>query len=662
MSNPTTPAPAVVEDAAAHPANVGPGPHQQQAPVPAHLLTPPSPLLLLTEAMLFEIFNMIGPVASIRVCRDAVTRRSLGYAYVNYINVADGERALENLNYSLIKNRACRIMWSQRDPALRKTGQGNIFIKNLDEAIDNKALHDTFVAFGNVLSCKVATDEAGNSRGYGFVHYETAEAAETAIKAVNGMLLNDKKVFVGHHISRKERQSKIDEMKAQFTNLYVKNIELEVSQDEFTELMQKYGPITSAVLSLDEDGKSKGFGFVNYEKHEDAQKAVDELHESEFHGKNLYVSRAQKKTERDEELRRSYEQARAEKQSKYQGVNLYVKNLEDDVDDDKLRGEFETFGTITSCKVMRDEKGTSKGFGFVCFSSPDEATKAVSEMNNKMIGSKPLYVSLAQRRDVRRQQLESQIAQRNHMRMHQVVANGMNPGAPYLNGPGPMYYPGAYGGPPGAPRGVMGYPPQPNLVPRPRYGPPGQGQLPGGLPLPAQYSQVPQGYGIPPGYPRDPRAPPQQQQAQIPRPGGPAGLPAGAVPPPAGAPRTGAPGPTPTGPVPVPGGIPRGSAPAGAPARRPLVGVPTEGGEAVLTSAALANATPMDQKQMLGEVIYLRIFAVQPELAGKITGMLLEMDNSELLHLLEDSDAMEAKVSEAISVLNDFTNKEGEVA
>ena len=94
-------------------------------------------------------------------------------------------------------------MWSQRDPALRKTGQGNIFIKNLDEQIDNKALHDTFAAFGNVLSCKVATDEVGRSKGYGFVHYETAEAADTAIKAVNGMLLNDKKVYVGHHISRK---------------------------------------------------------------------------------------------------------------------------------------------------------------------------------------------------------------------------------------------------------------------------------------------------------------------------------------------------------------------------------------------------------------------------------------------------------------------------
>ncbi|KAI9064464.1 RNA-binding domain-containing protein, partial [Trametes sanguinea] len=334
---------------------------------------------------------MIGPVASIRVCRDAVTRRSLGYAYVNYLNAADGERALEQLNYSLIKGRACRIMWSQRDPALRKTGQGNIFIKNLDEQIDNKALHDTFAAFGNVLSCKVATDEHGRSKGYGFVHYETAEAAETAIKAVNGMLLNDKKVY--------ERQSKMEEMKAQFTNIYVKNVDPEVTQEEFVKLFEPFGKITSAVLQVDDEGKSRGFGFVNFETHEEAQKAVETLHDSDFHGRKLFVARAQKKAEREEELRKSYEQAKMEKMSKYQGVNLYIKNLEDDIDDERLRQEFEPFGTITSVKVMRDEKGTSKGFGFVCFSSPDEATKAVAEMNNKMIGSKPLYVSLAQRRE-----------------------------------------------------------------------------------------------------------------------------------------------------------------------------------------------------------------------------------------------------------------------
>jgi polyadenylate-binding protein len=64
-------------------------------------------------------------------------------------------------------------------------------------------LRDTFAAFGNVLSCEVATDERGRSKGYGFVQYDSADSAESAIKAVDGMLLNDKKVYVGHYVSWK---------------------------------------------------------------------------------------------------------------------------------------------------------------------------------------------------------------------------------------------------------------------------------------------------------------------------------------------------------------------------------------------------------------------------------------------------------------------------
>jgi polyadenylate-binding protein len=70
-----------------------------------------------------------------------------------------------------------------------------------------------------------------------------------------------------------------------------------------------------------------------------------------------------------------------------------------------------------------------------------------------------------------------------------------------------------------------------------------------------------------------------------------------------------------------------------------------------LTAAALASASPEMQKNMIGERLYPLIHSSQPELAGKITGMLLEMDNSELLHLLESPDALGAKIAEALQVL-----------
>ena len=76
------------------------------------------------------------------------------------------------------------------------------------------------------------------------------------------------------------------------------------------------------------------------------------MNNSILSGKQIYCGRAQKKNERTMELQRRREEQRQERYSRYQGVNLYIKNLEDDFDDDKLRAEFVKFGNITSAKVF----------------------------------------------------------------------------------------------------------------------------------------------------------------------------------------------------------------------------------------------------------------------------------------------------------------------
>uniref|UniRef100_A0A4W2HME0 RRM domain-containing protein n=1 Tax=Bos indicus x Bos taurus TaxID=30522 RepID=A0A4W2HME0_BOBOX len=156
----------------------------------------------ITEAMLYEKFSPAGPVLSIWACRYTITRRSLGYAYVNFQQPADAERALDTMNFYVIKGKPIRIMWSQRDPSLRKSGVGNVFIKNLDNSIDDKALYDTFSAFGNILSCKVVCDENG-SKVYAFIHFETQEAADKATEKMNGMLLNDRKICGQIQVSKR---------------------------------------------------------------------------------------------------------------------------------------------------------------------------------------------------------------------------------------------------------------------------------------------------------------------------------------------------------------------------------------------------------------------------------------------------------------------------
>ncbi|XP_030211841.1 polyadenylate-binding protein 4 [Gadus morhua] len=582
----------------------------------------------ITEAMLYEKFSPAGPVLSIRVCRDMITRRSLGYAYVNFSQPADAERALDTMNFDVVKGKPIRIMWSQRDPSLRKSGVGNVFIKNLDKSIDNKALYDTFSAFGNILSCKVVCDENG-SKGYAFVHFETQDAADRAIEKMNGMLLNDRKVFVGRFKSRKEREAELGAKAKEFTNVYIKNFSDDMTDDQLKVLFDQHGRTLSVKVMTDPSGKSRGFGFVSYEKHEDANRAVEEMNGTEVQGKTVFVGRAQKKMERQAELKRRFEMLKQERISRYQGVNLYIKNLDDTIDDEKLRKEFSPFGSITSAKVMLEE-GRSKGFGFVCFSSPEEATKAVTEMNGRIVGSKPLYVALAQRKEERKAHLTNQYMQRiAGMRAlpANAIINQFQPASGYFMPAVPQV---------GQAQNRTTY-----------YAPNQMAQM---RPNPRWQQQGGRGQGGFQGMPGSLRQPGPRGNMRHMSPN--SNAPRGGAQPMGPRPSMGVAAPRAMPPYKYASGVrnpnPQGVQPIALQQAQPAVHVQ---GQEPLTSSMLAAAPPQEQKQMLGERLFPLIQSMHASLAGKITGMLLEIDNSELLHMLESQESLRSKVDEAVAVL-----------
>jgi len=300
--------------------------------------------------------------------------------------------------------------------------------------------------------------------------------------------------------------------------------------------------------------------------------------------------------------------------SKYQGVNLYVKNLDDSIDDEKIRQEFSTCGTITSAKIMTDDKKTSKGFGFVCFSTPEEATKAVTELNGKIINGKPIYVALAQRKDQRRAQLEAQFAQKaNGIRMQQQAqASGIS-GSP-IYGP-PVFYPG---GNPGVGRGFV-YPPNVGVPHRGgRF--PGQGGR--GMVMP--------GFVVPGGVQGAPRGGSQHRGGRGGSRGGRGGNQGGPV-----------------------SGYPMGIKynPNVRNQQAPVQQTP-DNAPLVMTE---------DRRQQIGEALYPSIQTIltplnQADQTGKITGMILEsMDQPELMQLLESQEALSKKVNEALEVLATHT-------
>ncbi|AFZ79268.1 spliceosome associated protein, putative [Theileria equi strain WA] len=150
------------------------------------------------EELLWELFIQAGVVKNIHIPRDKVTGQHQGYGFVEFETEDDADYAVRILNFVKLYNKPLRLNKASRDKENIEVG-ANLFIGNVDEEVDEKLLHDTFSAFGNVLLTKIVRDiDSAGRNAYAFVSYDSFEASDAALAAMNGQFLCNKPIHVSY--------------------------------------------------------------------------------------------------------------------------------------------------------------------------------------------------------------------------------------------------------------------------------------------------------------------------------------------------------------------------------------------------------------------------------------------------------------------------------
>lgn len=348
----------------------------------------------------FERIDRTIQIRTINILRAYGTMKPRGTAIIDFATPEDAEKALEEVNYTEMSGKELQLMWYQIG-GIKDRITGNVFVKNLPPDFKSKELYELFSTVGKVVSARVRYNINGTCKGYGYVQFENKETADKALEEINDKDIRGYKIDVGPFKARDNRNSSIN----MYNNLFVKCIPKKYTNDDLKNLFASCGEIVSAVIIKEraEDKENKGFGFVCFKRAEDAKTAEEKLKNVQIEGQPLYICKALP-------LEEHRKKVREERFKLFKDCNVYIKNLPEEVNDEQLKNEFAQFGSVISARVMMEPRQDpttgatelkSKGFGFVCFRTPEEAKKAVQGAMEQQIFGRMIIAAIAEKKEDR---------------------------------------------------------------------------------------------------------------------------------------------------------------------------------------------------------------------------------------------------------------------
>mmetsp|Transcript_9222 Transcript_9222/g.21985 ORF Transcript_9222/g.21985 Transcript_9222/m.21985 type:complete len:443 (+) Transcript_9222:75-1403(+) len=340
-----------------------------------------------------------GNVDSASILEDRQTRRSKGCGIVTYQDPRDAARAIRELNESMLDGRKIFVQPDKQPPGERTNNYNSgggvddcvVYVGNLDWECTWQNLKDKFKPAGYIDKADIMTAPNGKSKGFGKLVFSHPRDAQNAIRRFDGAKFQGRALIVkawgsGGHDTNDNMNDEGGGGGRDAFSLYVGNLDFDCRPRDLRNLFSKFGRIQNVEIAQAQNGKSKGFGFVDFANQRDAQKALNQMDSSNFQGRPLKV-----KWDRESNKGASGPEPKDDHDDGLPNTTVYVGNLDFDCRWQDLKGLFKKVGQVEHVEIAEHD-GKSKGWGTVQFLTSAQAQRAIDQLDGTEFQSRKVQV------------------------------------------------------------------------------------------------------------------------------------------------------------------------------------------------------------------------------------------------------------------------------
>jgi RNA recognition motif-containing protein len=275
------------------------------------------------------------------------------------------------------------------EPSSEECGR-RVYVGNLSWDVSWQDLKDHMKTCDEeVVRADVMTGPDGRSKGCGVVEFATVEGAQKAVATLNDTELNGRQIFVRE--DREEGRSRSTAAhgsqsfssgeKSQSHRVYVGNLSWDVAWQDLKDHMREAGEVLHAEVITEANGRSKGCGIVEYATEDEALEAISTLTDTELKGRMIFVRE-------DRETGATFHGGAGN----HSGTSVYVWNLSYETTWQELKDHARLAGNVDQATILTGSDGESIGCGIVVYQRPQEAARAIRELQNSELNGRPIYV------------------------------------------------------------------------------------------------------------------------------------------------------------------------------------------------------------------------------------------------------------------------------